>query len=74
MSRREEILEMIKNTVAGILNGLPYKLFIFGSQANRKELIKADIDVGIKAVRNLTETECGIIWNELQDLPSLYNF
>lgn len=74
MTRKEEILQMVKHTVASNLNSLPYKLFIFGSQANRKELIKADIDVGIEAARNLTDTELGVIWNALQELPSLYDF
>lgn len=74
MSRRQEIIGMIKNTVATHLPGVQYKLFIFGSQSNRSELIKADIDVGINAERKLTDLEESLIWNDLQDLPSLYDF
>jgi hypothetical protein len=74
MTRKEEIIAMIKKTVANHLNGLQYKLFIFGSQSNRSELIKADIDVGIEAERKLDGTEESLIWNDLQELPSLYDF
>ncbi len=52
MKRKKEIIKMIKNTVAGLLPVIQYKLFIFGSQSNRSELIKADIDVGIEAEKN----------------------
>lgn len=74
MSRKDEITEMIKKAVAHHLNGLQYKLFIFGSQSNRTELIKADIDVGIEAERALSDAEESFIWNDLQELPSLYDF
>lgn len=65
---------MIKDTVGRHLEGVPHKLFIFGSQSNKSELIKADIDVGIEAERKLSDTEESLIWNELQELPSLYDF
>ncbi len=74
MSRKQEIITLIKNTVAAHLTGVQYKLFIFGSQSNRSELIKADIDVGIEAERSLSDAEESRIWNDLQELPSLYDF
>ncbi len=74
MSRKEEIVEMIKQTVARHLQGIQYKIFIFGSQSNITELKRADIDVGIEAERPLDNLEESLIWNDLQDLPTLYDF
>jgi hypothetical protein len=74
MNRKEEIKNMVRAVVADHLKNLRYTLFIFGSQSNKTELIKADIDVGIEAERQLTEAEESTIWNALQDLPSLYDF
>ena len=73
MTRKEEIKLMIRKVVSSHLSG-DYDLFIFGSQAGLSELKRADIDVGIEAARQLTLYEESIIWNELEDLPTLYNF
>ena len=73
MNRKEEIKAMIKDVISNHLSG-NYKVFLFGSQAGLSELKRADIDVGIDAGRPLTSMEESLIWNELQDLPTLYNF
>lgn len=73
MNRKEEIKSMIKKVVSSHLSG-EYKLFLFGSQAGANELKRADIDVGIDAKRQLTVREESLIWNDLEDLPTLYKF
>jgi predicted nucleotidyltransferase len=73
MNRKEEIKSMIKNVISSHLSG-NYKAFLFGSQAGLSELKRADIDVGIDADHPLTSMEESLIWNDLQDLPTLYNF
>lgn len=73
MNRKHEIKVMIKNVIDRYLSG-NYKAFIFGSQAGLTELIRADIDVGIDAGRPLTSNEESLIWNALEDMPTLYKF
>ncbi len=73
MNRKQQIKAMIKQVIASHLSG-NYKAFIFGSQAGLPELIRADIDVGIDAERDLTLREESLIWNALDDMPTLYKF
>lgn len=73
MNRKEKIKSMVKSVVSRHLSG-NYKVFLFGSQAGLCDLKRADIDIGIDADRPLTSLEESLIWNELQDLPTLYNF
>lgn len=73
MTRKEEIKQMIKKVIAEHLKG-NYELFLFGSQAGLTELKRADIDVGVDAGRPLTLREQSLIWNGLDDLPTLYRF
>jgi len=64
---------MIRAVIASHLSG-NYKSFIFGSQANLSELRRADIDIGIDAGRPLTLREESLIFNALENLPTLYKF
>ncbi len=73
MTRKEEIKSMIKNAVSAHLTG-NYNVFLFGSQAGLQDLQRADIDVGIDAGRPLTLREESLIWNGLEELPTLYKF
>lgn len=72
MTRKEEIKNLIRGVVAKYLPDNSYKLFIFGSQANRQELIKSDIDVGIDAGEKLDLSIISNIHIDLEDLPTLY--
>ncbi len=74
MNRKEEIISMVQAVVAQQLNGLAYQLFLFGSQSNKAELKRADIDIGITAERQLTANEIKTIKRKLEDLPTLYEF
>lgn len=73
MTRKEEIKYMVNQVIASHLSG-NYNAFIFGSQAGLRELIRADIDVGVDAGRPLTLREESSIWNALDEMPTLYNF
>ena len=73
MNRKVQIKEMIKQVIASHLSG-NYNAFIFGSQAGLPELKRADIDIGINAGRPLTCLEESLIWNALEDMPTLYKF
>lgn len=72
MTRKEQIKAMIRSVVAKYLLDKSYKLFIFGSQANKPELIKSDIDVGIDAGEKLDISILANIHIDLEDLPTLY--
>lgn len=74
MNRKEQIKKMIREVVAKNLPQGGYKLFIFGSQANQPELIKADIDVGIDTGFKLAKSIRAKIRLDLEDLPTLYFF
>ena len=64
---------MIKKVVANYLSG-NYIVFLFGSQAGLPELKRADVDVGIEAEKPLSILEESLIFNALEDLPTLYKF
>lgn len=73
MNRKEEIKSMIRQVTDSYL-ATNYSVFLFGSQAGSPELKRADIDVGIEAEKPLSILEESLIWNALEDLPTLYNF
>lgn len=50
------------------------KVFVFGSQANKEELIQADIDVGFESKKEVPFKTYLIIKNELEELPTLFQF
>ena len=73
MERRAEIVQQVK-MVATVYHPEKTKVFIFGSQANLKQLKNAAIDVGIWAN---TKLELKKLWefNEaLISTPNLYTF
>lgn len=72
--RKEMIYSWIKEETAKLLADQNYKLFIFGSQANREILSNSDIDIGIDAGRPLDNMTTSKLWNKLDDLPTLYSF
>lgn len=75
MTRKEEILSMVKPVLIEKLQKSNPKVFIFGSQAGKKELIRADIDIGIYEGQKLNlDVLCQIKEALNDDLPTLYSF
>lgn len=74
MTRKEQIKQMIKEVVAKHLPDKTYKLFIFGSQANKPELQRADIDIGIDSGEKLNLMIREQIHQDLQEMETLYFF
>lgn len=72
--RKEQIYNWIREEVYKLLPNLKYKLFIFGSQANREILTNSDIDIGIDAKIPINDKIISKLWNNLDDLPTLYTF
>lgn len=64
---------MIRQVAASYLSG-NYSVFLFGSQVGSSELKRADIDVGIETEKPLSNLQESLIWNALEDLPTLYKF
>jgi predicted nucleotidyltransferase len=73
MSRRDQIKKWLKVTLAEHLDGVNYRAFIFGSQANRDALVRSDIDVGILADGRISAINLHKITNAIENLPMLYN-
>jgi predicted nucleotidyltransferase len=71
-NRRAEIKQWLKTTLEENLRDISYRAFIFGSQANRLELIRSDIDVGILADDEISTVNLVKINNAIEDLPMLY--
>ncbi len=75
MLSRKKLLSYVAETVQKELAGYEFDLFIFGSQANKDELIVADIDLGIKANKPIESILLSRIKHLLNDeFPSLYTF
>lgn len=75
MISREKIISSIVEIFEKLLPGYSYDLFVFGSQANRKELLASDIDLGVRAKIPIKRSILSSIRHELNDnLPSLYTF
>jgi predicted nucleotidyltransferase len=73
--RKKQIFDWIKIEAENLLGGTSYKLFIFGSQANREILSNSDIDVGIESKKGaIDDSLITRLWNKLDDLPTLYSF
>lgn len=71
-NRRQQIKQWLKETLENNLQDISYRAFIFGSQANRDELIRSDIDVGILADTAIPAINFVRISNAIEDLPMLY--
>jgi predicted nucleotidyltransferase len=72
--RKLLIFSWIKDAVNEFFPNQNYKLFVFGSQANREILSSSDIDVGIDIGKPIENRIISMIWNKLDDLPTLYTF
>lgn len=71
-NRRAQIKQWLKKTIEDNLQGISYRAFIFGSQANQTDLSRSDIDVGILAANAIPDTNIVRINNAIEDLPMLY--
>lgn len=74
MTRKAEIKDLVRQTLARRLAGRRYRAFLFGSQSNRPDLKPADIDVGILADEPLPIALLAQISEDLEELPTLYPF
>ncbi len=72
INRRAQIKQWLKTTLEENLRDISYRAFIFGSQANRSDLIRSDIDVGILADDEIPSINLVKINNAIEDLPMLY--
>ena len=70
--RRTQIKQWLKTTLEDNLQDISYRAFIFGSQANREELIRSDIDLGILADKEIPAINMVRISTAIEDLPMLY--
>jgi predicted nucleotidyltransferase len=71
-SRRAQIKQWLKTTLNDNLQGISYRAFIFGSQANKQELSRSDIDLGILADNEIPAINMFKISKAIEDLPMLY--
>lgn len=75
MNRKKEILKMVKKVLVEKLNKPNPNVFLFGSQAGRKELKRADIDIGIDEPSKLNKEILQDINYQLNEvIPTLYTF
>ncbi|MDX2190931.1 MAG: nucleotidyltransferase domain-containing protein [Bacteroidota bacterium] len=72
--RKTQIYSWIKDETASLMSDRKYKLFVFGSQANKEILSNSDIDIGIDAGKPIEDNLISRLWNKLDDLPTLYSF
>lgn len=71
-NRRAQIKQWLKAIFEENLQDISYRAFIFGSQANKTDLSRSDIDVGILADSGIP-ANCWIkISNAIEELPMLY--
>ena len=71
-NRRTQIKQWLKEVLENNLNGISYRAFIFGSQANQEDLKRSDIDVGILADDEISAIKLMKINNAIDELPMLY--
>lgn len=71
-SRRQQIKQWLKEVLENNLQDVSYRAFIFGSQANKAELSRSDIDVGILADQAIPDIKIIRIANAIENLPMLY--
>jgi len=70
--RRAQIKQWLATTLEENLRDISYRAFIFGSQANRAELIRSDIEVGILADDEIPAINMFKIGIAIEDMPMLY--
>lgn len=71
MTKKTNILTLINQVMKKHITG---KVFVFGSQANKEELIQADIDLGFESEKEVPFKTYLKIKNELEELPTLFKF
>jgi predicted nucleotidyltransferase len=71
-NRRQQIKQWLKEVLEDNLRDISYRAFIFGSQANKTELSRSDIDVGILSDHAISAINFVRISNAIEDLPMLY--
>jgi predicted nucleotidyltransferase len=72
INRRSQIKQWLKQALEDNLRGVSYRAFIFGSQANKTDLSRSDIDVGILSENSISPVNFIKISNAIDDLPMLY--
>ncbi len=72
LNRRGEITRSLSEALAKNLHGIDYRAFIFGSQANKADLLRADIDLGILCDQPIPLTLFTKLNNAIEELPMLY--
>jgi predicted nucleotidyltransferase len=73
MERKAQIKNWLKQVLDKNLSGVDYHAFIFGSQANKEALIRADIDVGLIADGKIPDRLIAKIVADIETLPMLFN-
>jgi predicted nucleotidyltransferase len=71
ISRRAEIAGMLRAAAQRHIRS-PGRVFIFGSQANRATMKRADIDIGVDVGRKLDSAEYFALFDDFAALPMLY--
>lgn len=74
MSRKSEIVTLVKAVLHKQLQHLEFKAYLFGSQVGREELIKADIDIAVEASSPIAWSQMAELKEALEELPCLYSF
>lgn len=69
--RRAEIAEMLRGVARRHVRA-PGRVFVFGSQANRATMKRADIDIGVDVGRKLDSAEYFALLDDFAALPMLY--
>lgn len=72
MDRRKQIITWLKEILDKNLSGISFRAFIFGSQANKSVLTRADIDVGIISDDEISMQKLAKIYADIEALPMLY--
>jgi predicted nucleotidyltransferase len=72
INRRLQIKQWLTQVLEDNLQDISYRAFIFGSQANKTELSRSDIDVGILSENSIPAVNFVRISNAIEDLPMLH--
>lgn len=73
MDRKLQIKQWLKEILDMNLSGFNYQAFIFGSQANKTELSRSDIDLGLLCDTNIPLENISRIHIAIEQLPMLFN-
>jgi len=70
--RRSEIKQWLAEVLSNNLKDISYRAFIFGSQANQLDMLRADIDLGILSDHTIPSKYLMRINDAIEELPILY--